>query len=270
MSTARKTGTKSPEIRQHAEGQPMDASQGAATDSSWKSIYKVGGWTALLLVLVALLDIVATFLPGASTGAENLYTTFTVFDWFALYQSNWLEGLRLLGFLNIVHNFLLIPTFIALYLAHRQANAAYAALATILFIMGGAIYIANNAAIPIFVLSGKYAAATTDAQRSLLAAAGEAILTRGADFTPGAFIGIISTGLAGLAISLVMLRGKVFGKAVAYAGILGFTTLAIFTIWVTFVPSLYTVALIFGSVGGLSVITWYILVARRLFQLSNE
>ncbi len=46
-----------------------------------------------------------------------------------------------------------------------------------------AVYIANNAAIPMQALSGKYAAAGTETQRALYAAAGETILARGEDFT---------------------------------------------------------------------------------------
>lgn len=33
-------------------------------DSSWKSLYKVGGVAALIIVLVTLLDICIIFLPG--------------------------------------------------------------------------------------------------------------------------------------------------------------------------------------------------------------
>ena len=77
-------------------------------------------------------------------------------------------------------------------------------------------------------LSAKYAAATTEVQRNLLAAAGEAILARGEDFTPGAFTGFLLGELAIVAISFVMLRG------------------------------------------GLLSIAWYILTARRLFQLQSD
>jgi len=91
----------------------------------------------------------------------------------------------------------------------------------ILEFIGISVYLANNAAIPMFVLSGKYAAAATDAQRSLLLAAGQAVLTRGEDFTPGAFLAFLFLGIAGVAISWVMLRSGIFGKAASYTGILG-------------------------------------------------
>lgn len=49
----------------------------------WKSIYKLGGVAALSAVLVGLLEIVITFLPGGNVPQE------TVLDWFTLFQNNW-------------------------------------------------------------------------------------------------------------------------------------------------------------------------------------
>ena len=233
-------------------------------DSGWNWIYKIGGVAALIAVLIFLLDIVLTF------GGGNIrYGTLTAIDMFKLFQGNWLVGLRYLGFMNIISWTVSIPLFFALYAAHRRVFKPYAALALILYLVGVAVYISNNAAIPIFVLSVKYAAATTDAQRTLLAAAGEAILARGEDFTPGSFYGLFVTGIIGIVFSFIMLRGRIFSKATAYTGILGFLLLSIYIIWATFVAVLYDVAMIFGVVGGILSTAWYILVARRLFQLSK-
>jgi hypothetical protein len=100
--------------------------------------------------------------------------------------------------------------------------------------------------------------------------AGEAVLARGEDFTPGSFIGFFFTEIAGLAISLVMLSGKVFSKSTAYSGIVGFALLSVFTVWATFIPVYYQVAMIFAMVGGLACLAWYILIAKRLFRLGRE
>lgn len=235
--------------------------------SNWASLYKLGGVAALLAVFVALTDIGLTFLPA---GAEQP-GTMTAVDWFDLYQDNWFFGLRNLGLLpNILTLVLLIPTVLALYGVHRESNAPYGALALILSILGTAIYLANNAAFPILALSTKYAAATTDAQRNLLAAAGEAILAHGEDFTPGAFAGFLLVEIAITTISFVMLRGRIFSKATACFGILGGLLMIIFTIWSTFIFVLFEVAMILAVIGGLFYITWYILTARKLFQLGNH
>lgn len=234
---------------------------------NWKSFYKAGAVSALLAVLVALADIILTFLPA---GAEQP-GTLTAVDWFHLFQTNWFFGLRNLGLLpNILTLILLLPVFLALYAAHRREHQPYAALAVLLSIVGTGIYLSNNAAFPMLALSTKYAAATTEVQRQLLVAAGEAILAHGEDFTPGAFTGFLFTEIAMIAISLVMLRSEVFGKGTAYTGLLGGVCMTVFTIWSTFIPLWFEAAMLLAMFAGLLYIAWYILIARRLFQLGNE
>jgi hypothetical protein len=68
-----------------------------------------------------------------------------------------------------------------------------------------------------------------------------------------------------------MLRGGIFGKGTAWIGIVGFTFLSIFTIWAIFIPILYAVAFYgFGMSGGLLALAWFVLVARKLFQLKGD
>lgn len=89
-------------------------------------------------------------------------------------------------------------------------------------------------------------------------------------FIGGSFIGLIFSGIAAITISIVMLRGAIFAKATAWIGIVGFTFLSFFTILSTFVPSLYILAFyVFGLIGGLLALSWFLLVARRLFQLGR-
>ncbi len=235
-------------------------------DSGWKSLYVMGGVAALIGVLLILLDVfVSLWLPRGEVepGARS------AIDWFTLFEEDPYYGLRDLGLLNVLNTLLGIPLFLALYAAHRRVGGAYATLALVLFLFGGAIYVSNNAALPMFVLSGEYAAATGEAQRAVLAAAGEAMLARGADFTLGGLVGIVLPSLAQIAISYVMLRGGVFGGATAYAGILGFSLLLVFTVWATFVPGSLDAAMLVALPGGLLVMAWNILVARRLLQLGS-
>lgn len=235
-------------------------------DSQWKSIYKLGALASLIFVLIALLDIVASIMGGGEAAAPG---TLNVIDWFTLFQDDPFHAFQNLGLFNIFEQTLLILVFLALYAAHRKVDKVFSAFAMILQFIGTAIYISSSAVIPIYALSGKYAVATTDAQRSMLLAAGQAILTRGEDFTPGAFMGFFFLGMAGIVISFVMLRGKVFSKAASYSGILGTIILFIFTVWATFVPSFYNLALIFAMFGGIFSIAWLILISLRLFQLAR-
>jgi hypothetical protein len=165
----------------------------------------------------------------------------------------------------------MLPVYFALFGAHFEKQALAAALTIIIFLTAMSMYISNNAAIPLLVLSGKYSLAATDLQRTILVAAGEAVLSRGEDFTAGSFIPLFLSGLAAICISLIMLRGGIFGKVNAWIGIVSFTSLSLFTIIATFVPALYTFAFyIFGSLGGILALTWFALVARRLFQLGRN
>lgn len=236
-------------------------------DSNWKSLYKIAGVAALFALSANLLDVILGF------GETDIvvYGSKTAIDWFALYQENWFKGLYVLGILNIVYMACLIPVYFAIFAAHRRVNGIYAALAMIISFIGMAIYISNNAAIPMCVLSGKYAAAGSDAQRALLVAAGEAVLAYGEDFTPGSFIGLILGGVAAIIMSLVMLRGGIFGKATSWIGIIGFTFLSVFTILATFVPSLYYIAFyLFGMIGGLLALSWFVLVSVKFFKLGRS
>src|SRR3972149_10645827 len=143
------------------------------TDSTWRFLYKVGGVAALCVVVTALIEIIIPFLPGGYASSE------TVTDWFALFQNNWFLGLRNLGLLNIVITALGIPMFFVLYAAHRNVNQPFAALAMIISFIGVAVFYGTNRAFPMLDLSNQYASATTDAQRAVLSAAGQAMLSVG-------------------------------------------------------------------------------------------
>ena len=147
-----------------------------------EALYKIGGIAALGTVLVGLVEIGITFLPGGNTAYK------TVFDWFTLFQNNWFMGLRNLGLLNLFFYALDIPIFFALYGAHRKTSQTLAALAMIVSFIGVAVFYATNRAFAMLDISNQYALATTEAQRSILAAAGQAMLSVGQSHTPGTFI----------------------------------------------------------------------------------
>jgi uncharacterized membrane protein len=241
----------------------MDKSSVETADSNWQSLYKIGGMAALIAVLVGLIEITITFLPGGNASPE------TIIDWFTLFQNNWFLGLRNLGLLNIFLVALGVLISFVLYGAHRQNNKTYAALALIISILGAAVFYATNRAFSMLDLSNQYAAATTDSQRTVLEAAGQAMLSVGKSHTPGTFLAFFLSEVSGIGMSLVMLRSKIFSKASAYAGMLGFGLLLIFEICSSFMPAVKDVVMIIAMLGGLSSMVWYILVARRLFQLGQ-
>jgi hypothetical protein len=223
----------------------------------------VGGAAALLVVLTALVEIGLTFLPGGYA------TTETVTDWFTLLQNDWFMGLRNLGLLNILMTAFGVPALFAIYTAHRHVNPTFAALAVTISFIGVAVFYATNRAFPMLDLSIRYSAANTESERAVLVSAGQALLSVGQSHTPGTFLGFFLSEVGGILLSLVMLRGRVFSHAAAYAGIAGFGLFLVFEILSSFVPSLRSVALIVAMGGGLANMAWYILMARRLFQLGQ-
>jgi hypothetical protein len=226
--------------------------------SGWKSLRKVGGASVLIVFLIPLAEVAISYLPGVERATQG---TVTVVDWFALFQTHWFLGLRNLGFLNLIGVVLLAPTILAIYSAIRRDNEAYAAFGTIVFFVGLAVYIASSRAFPMLSLSGQYASATTDAQRSLLVAGGQAMLVEGQSRT-----GIPLVEFACLVISVVMLRGNVFSKGTAYAGILGNVLLMVVELILS-ARGLSDAGMAIAIGAGLSMMAWYLLVGRRLLQL---
>lgn len=241
----------------------QDTVHGKATRSRWQNIYYLGGAAALLVVITALIEILITALPGGYATAE------TVTDWFMLLHNNPFLGLRNLGLLNIVMNAFGIPLVFALYWVHRKNSPSLAALALILSLIGIAVFYATNRAFPMLDLSAQYAAATSASERTILEAAGQAMLAVGQSHTPGTFLAFFFSEIAGILMAVVLLRGKLFNRAAVFAGLIGYSFLLIFEVLSSFVPSSQPVILILAMIGGLSNIAWYILVAVRFFQIGR-
>ena len=229
--------------------------------SGWKSLCQVGGITVLIVFLLPLAEVAISYIPGVESATQG---TVTVVDWFRLFQTHWFLGLRNLGFLNLIGVVLLAPTVLAIYSAIRRDHEAYAALSTILFFVGFAVYLAGSRALPMLLLSGQYASASTDAQRSLLAAAGQAMLAEGQSRA-----GLPLVEFACLEISAVMLRGKVFSKTTAYAGILGNVLLIAVETILTLFRTLPQWGMVLAVLAGLAMMVWYFLVGKRLLQLGR-
>ena len=219
-------------------------------DSRWNLLYKVGGAAALITAMVIPIQvIVIAAWPPPLQG--------TAIDWFMLFQGNWLLGLLSLDLLFMVDYALLVPIFLALYVALRRANESLMLIGTALGFVATAAYFASNTAFEMLSLSNQYAAATTDAQRSMLLAAGQAML---ATYQGTAFnVSYILGSLAGIGISVVMLQG--FSKVAAYAGILGNV--------IGFGLYLPMVGIFLGVISGPILWVWYILIGLKFLHLSS-
>lgn len=235
--------------------------------AGWTTIYKIGAIAALLTVLTGLSEILITFLPG---GGRISPETMTVIDWFSLYQANPFMGMRNLGLINIILVALSILVTYALYAAHRETQKSLAPLAIIVAYIGVAIFYATNRAFPMLALSSQYAAAASETQRGIIAAAGQAMLAVGQSHTPGTFLAFFFSEMAGMLISYVMLRGGIFSRASAVIGLVAYACLFIFEICSSFIPALFSQAMIFAMTGGILSLVWDIMIARRLLQLAKN
>jgi hypothetical protein len=245
----------------------MDRNQAGVEEARWKSIYMAGAVAAILTVLVAVAEIGITFLPG---GGRETTSARTVIDWFMLYQTSPLMGMRNLGLLNFFLVGLSVLFNYAIYGAHRLVERPLAGLALIVSIIGIAVFYATNRAFAMLALSNQYAAATSDTHRALLLAAGQAMLAVGESHTPGTFLAFFISEIAGILIAVVMLKGKIFSQASGIVGILAFGFLLIFEICSVFIPALFQAAMIFALSGGILSMVWYVMVAHKLLQLSRE
>lgn len=245
---------------------PISKSEYETTAQQWRSIYILGGVMTIIGLAGILLDVVI----GNVTGGDLLALPQTAIDRFAQLHVNPLLGLYNLDLLNIVNQLFLIPAYFALYAAHRNVNIPYAALALIIFLAGSILFVATNTALPMLELSNKFYTATSETQKLLYAAAGEAMLARGAHGSLGAFIGFVLPNIAGIIISFVMLRGHKFSKLNSYLGIAGSTLILIYLIMVTFVPSAKNAATLIAMPGGLMAMAWMILFTFRLFRLGQN
>jgi hypothetical protein len=125
--------------------------------------------------------------------------------------------------------------------------------------LGIVFYVASNPAFEMLSLSNRYAAATTEGQRMVLLAAGEAMIAtwQGTAFQVAYLVGSV----AGIAIGAVMLRSRIFSNLTGYMAILANAVgLGLY------VPAIGVFISVFSV---LFLEVWYVLVARRLFQLGK-
>jgi len=247
-------------------------SDAVPSDSGWKSLYRIGGVAALIAGVLFRRNIAAEIGLFSQRQAPV-----AVSDWFALLQSNRLLGLAYLNIFDIVNYLLVGLMLLALYAALRRANRSYMAIATFLGFVGITVYLASSTAFSMLSLSEQYAAATTEAQRAMLLAAGKAMLVINRFSNPGAhpgtggYVSLLLVALAGMIISVVMLRSDLFNRATAWVGILASALDLAYCMAFAFVPvDSELLAVGFIPAAGLLWMIWHVMVGWKLLQLGKK
>jgi hypothetical protein len=227
-----------------------------AVDPNGNWLYRVGGISAILLGLgyIAIIPLYAAVGAPPSGGEARLqYFEGKTTVWWAI-----------LG-LSVLTDVLFIPVALALYLALKGVNWNAMLIATafigLFVVLDLAVTWPNYASL--LSLSGKYTAATSDAQRAAYVAAANyasAVLTSGLE----AVYSILVLSLGILTTGLVMLKG-IFGKSTAYIGVVT-GILGIVAALGPFFVSALAVTIIITS--GLTTL-WVLLVGFRLYRLGR-
>lgn len=233
-----------------SSSEPRQAAVAERVEDSWKPLYRAAGVAALLSIVFTFLAVIVFIVNPPPT---------TITAWFDLFQRNGLLGLVDLDLLMLATYVLMGMIYVALYGALRRGHAPVMALATLCGLVSIGTYIASNTSFNLLVLSGQYAAATTEAQRAAIRAAGQAMLAiwQGTAYDVSYVLG----GVATLLVVAVMLRSHIFGRTTAYVGlVMGVLML---------VPATAgTIGLYMSLVSLVPTVIWLALLARRFFQLT--
>lgn len=216
------------------------------------SAYLVGAIAALLMLAIIIVQMISFMV------ARPPYDG-TAVDWFNVFLQNPLVGLIDFEFLMVLYTLLSIPVALTLYRILKPVNPYLTSLYMIITIIGVISFIAARPAFEMLHLSNGYAAATTDAERAVFVAAGEAKLVA---FNGTAFhLSYLLGSLGGLLISVVMLHTSVFSKTTAYMRIASsICDLGLYIPVVGLYISIFSVLFLF---------IWNMLLALKFFQLNN-
>jgi hypothetical protein len=233
---------------------------------AWKSLFKVGGAAALIATALFVVDIIVLLAGGVAPDSAQA--------WFTVLQDDRGAGLLQLFFTDIVGVVLVIPVILALYVALRQSSPAWPALAIAFALVGIPLVFATNANYSLITLSDQYAAATAEAERAALLAAGESVIAAGAGTGPLMATFFLPGALT--MISAIMLRSPNFGRWIGCLGILAhgldFLHAVAFLILtpITNPETAYAIGAPLLAIGGTMQLVWYPLIGVKLLQLGRR
>jgi len=236
-------------------------------------LYRAGAIAAFIAVIFFRRNLSAEFAAFNGFGLFDVpaQAPVTAAEWFALLQADVWVGLILLNFFDVVNYLLVGVLFVALYVVLRREKPALALAALTLAGAGILVFVISNQALSMLTLSNHFTAASTDAQRAGLLAAGEARLAidnpgrvpSGA----GTLAALLLVTLATLLFAVAMLRGPQFGKTAAWVGLLAAGLQLLYFPLLLISPNLVALPFVLSAPFR---VAWYVLAALRLLHLSKS
>lgn len=231
----------------------------AETNSQWKNFYTADSFAAIILLVYSLVTMVILGTIGGQP--ENAQSAFEM-----LIQ-NRLTALLRLDILSVFIIPLYYLLFLGFFIALKRTHLAPIAVAALLGCAGLTLFLATPSVFSWLALNDRFAVAASEAEKSMLLAAGEAILASDMWHGTGALIGglLLQTGM--VLASVCMLPGNIFGKATAWVGVVTHG-LDLLHILVGFFSPAAGIAFMF--VAGPLYLVWFPLLARDFFRLGKS
>ena len=225
----------------------------------WSPLYRIGGFASFALIVYSVATIAQMIaLRGQPSSVEEA---------FRLLQTTRMVALLRLDLPTIMILPLYYLVFLSLYEALKETSRIAALIATVLAFAGNTLVLSTPTALSLIPLSDRYASATSEAARSQLLAAGNALMAIDIWHSTGALLGGALMQTGAVIISFAMLRGGVFSRFTAWLGIAMHGLDLAHVLVGVFLPTTSAVLL---SVAGPFYPVWFFLIGRRLFQLASH
>ena len=220
-------------------------------DFNWDKLCKIGGISALIIVLIIPIQIIIfTLYPPPQTAI----------GFFELFRDNWVIGLLSFDFLYYINNGFLILVYLGLFASLRKIDFANMLIAIIIGFIGIAIYYAPTVGFEMLSISKQYYSTDSIESKQQLLSVGHGLIAR---YKGTAFdVYYVFNAITLLLISITMYKSKDFGKSSATWGLIA----GVFMI----IPSTAgTLGLIFSLISLIPWIVFSILIGRRLIQMTK-
>ena len=236
----------------------MNVAMSDRVEAESNGLCRLGALAGVILLIYSLLTMVILILVGGQPATAQ--------ECFELIQKNLPIALLRLDILTIVAMPVFCLLYAGLYCALQEDCRLLAVISCASAFVGVTLVLSNASAFSLVYLRNQYTAATTEARKTLLLAAGEAVISVDMWHGSAAKIGGLLLQLAGVLISWAMLRTSVFSRGIAYLGLVTHGLDLAHILIGFFSP---TAAVIAMAAAGPLYLFWLPLVARRLYQLGR-